>query len=114
MNARIRILLPNMDKASSHLGMGGGGFGWADVEFKVNGVGSKSLYQLIKVSHKGREVPLDAVERLNAPEVIDETIALKIHGEYAKTVQQQPVTKRKKTVRKVEENQSGQSEMPLL
>lgn len=114
MTAKIRLLLPNMD-ASNKIWGSGGAFGWAECEFTVNPVGSDRLYRLTKVSHEGKELDLENVLRLNADaKAVDELIAKRIHGEYAASVQLQPIAKRARK-RKVEVPPAdpNQSEMPL-
>jgi len=115
MNARIRLLLPAMEECAARLwGQGGGSFGWADVEFTVNPVGSANLYQITKVSHEGREVDLETVLRLNSDaHAVDELIATKIHGKYAKEVQQQPITKRTRKKKPEPPKEEGQATMEL-
>lgn len=64
----------------------GGGFRWTEVEYEVSPVGSDSLYGITKILRNGQELDLNQMLHLNHPDVIDEAIAAKVHGEYSKTV----------------------------
>lgn len=86
---RIRLLCPAEGdvRAKDYSYLSGSGFRWVSVVYEVNPVGSKSLYKITKCLRNDVELDLEVIGRLNPDTCVDEAIAAKVHGAYAKEVQ---------------------------
>lgn len=85
---QIRLLCPEegVCKPMDPTFESGGGFRWVEVHYEVNPVGSDRLYRVHQYLRNGSELDAQHMEKLNYPDIVDEAIAAKIHGEYAKKV----------------------------
>lgn len=85
---QIRLLCPEegVCKPMDPTFESGGGFRWVEVHFEVNPVGSDRLYKVHKYLRNGSELDVQLMEKMNYLDIVDEAIAAKIHGEYAKKV----------------------------
>lgn len=118
-SVKVRLVCPSEGEGATFdtTMKSGGGFRWVMVDYSVNPVGSGSLYRVESMTRVtdgiiAGSIPVEDILRLNAPKIIDEIIAMKLHGKYAAEVQKQPIIKR---ARKKPEppKEEGQFEIPL-